>query len=68
MLSVNGIMFVFISYTILLKASLLKGGAFYCYCAYVLRISTYSRFPIGDAFNTVVFLDGLRLSVESRSL
>mgnify|MGYP006896136904 CR=1 FL=1 len=50
MLSVNGIMFVLISCTILLKASLLKGGAFYCYCAYVLHISTYSRFPIGDAF------------------
>ena len=29
---------------------LLKGGAYYCYCAYVLRISRYSGFPIGDAF------------------
>ena len=28
----------------------LKGGAYYCYCAYVLRISRYSSFPIGDAF------------------
>ena len=27
-----------------------KGGAYYCYCAYVLRISRYSNFPIGDAF------------------
>ena len=28
----------------------LKGGAYYCYCAYVLSISRYSGFPIGDAF------------------
>ena len=27
-----------------------KGSAYYCYCAYVLRISRYSGFPIGDAF------------------
>ena len=27
--------------------SSLKGGAYYCYCAYVVRIS---GFPIGDAF------------------
>ena len=68
MLSVNGIMFVFISYPILLKASLLKGGAYYCYCAYVLRISTYSGFRLGDAFKYGVIFDGLKLSVESRSL
>ena len=28
----------------------LKGGAYYCYCTYVLRISRYLGFPIGDAF------------------
>ena len=28
----------------------LKGGAYYCYCAYVLRISRYSGFSIGNAF------------------
>ena len=28
----------------------IKGGAYYRYCAYVLRISRYSGFPIGDAF------------------
>jgi len=33
-----------------LKVSKLKGSAYYCYCAYVLRISRYSGFPISDAF------------------
>ena len=28
----------------------LKGGAYYCYCACVLRISRYWGFPIGYAF------------------
>ena len=28
----------------------IKDGAFYCYCAYVLRISRYWGFPIGDAY------------------
>ena len=32
------------------KNSCIKGGAYYCYCAYVLRISRYLGFPIGDAF------------------
>ena len=27
-----------------------KGGAYYCYCAYVLRIWRCSGFPMGDAF------------------
>ena len=27
-----------------------KGGAYYCYCAYNLRILRYLGFPIGDAF------------------
>ena len=38
------------------KRRVLNGGAYYCYCAYVLRISRCSGFPIGDAFkNSDVF-------------
>ena len=32
------------------EVSKLKGGAYYCYCAYVLGISRCSGFPISDAF------------------
>ena len=46
---------------------LLKGGAYYCYCAYVLRISRYSDFLSPMLPNTGIFLRGLKLSGESRS-
>ena len=45
----------------------LKDGAYYCYCAYVLRISRYSDFLSPMLTNTWIFLRGLRLSGESRS-
>ena len=45
----------------------LKDGAYYCYCAYVLRISRYSDFLSPMLTNTGVFLRGLKLSGESRS-
>ena len=35
---------------LLMRFVLIQGGAYYCYCAYVLRISRYSSFPIGDAY------------------
>ena len=35
------------------RNSELKGDAYYCYCVYVLRISRYSGFPIGDAFKYI---------------
>ena len=44
-----------------------KDGAYYCYCAYVLRISRYSDFLSPMLTNAGVFLRGLKLSGESRS-
>ena len=49
-------------------SSLLKDGAYNCYCAYVLRISRYSDFLSPMLTNTGIFLRGLKLSGESRSL
>ena len=48
---------------------IVKDGAYYCYCAYVLRISRYSDFLSPMLTNTGVFLRGLKLSGvgESRS-
>ena len=46
---------------------LFKDGAYYCYCAYVLRISRYSDFLSPMLTNTGIFLRGLKLSGESRS-
>ena len=46
---------------------LLKDGAYYCYCAYVLRIFRYSDFLSPMLTNTGIFLRGLKLSGESRS-
>ena len=45
----------------------IKHGAYYCYCAYVLRISRYSDFLSPMLTNTGIFLRGLKLSGESRS-
>jgi len=44
-----------------------KDGAYYCYCAYVLRISRYSDFLSPMLTNTGIFLRSLKLSRESRS-
>jgi len=44
-----------------------KDGAYYCYCAYVLRISRYSDFLSPVLTNTGIFLRGLKLSGERRS-
>ena len=44
-----------------------KDGAFYCYCAYVLRISRYSDFLSPMLTNTGIFLRGLKLWGERRS-
>ena len=45
----------------------LKDGAYYCYCAYALRILRYSDFLSVMLTNTGIFLRGLKLSGESRS-
>ena len=45
----------------------LKDGAYYCYCAYILRISRYSDFQSPMLTNTGIFLRSLKLSGESRS-
>ena len=44
-----------------------KDGAYYCYCAYVLRISRYSDSLSVMLTKTRIFLSGLKLSGESRS-
>ena len=51
--------------SVILKS--IKDGAYYCYCAYVLRISRYSDFLSPMLTNTGIFLRGLKLSGESRS-
>ena len=49
------------------KNKSLKKGAYYCYCAYVLRISRYWDFLSVMLTNTGIFLRGLKLCRESRS-
>ena len=49
------------------KSSYVKDGAYYCYCAYVLRISRYSGLLLVMLTNTGIFLHSLKVSVESRS-
>ena len=50
-----------------------KDGAYFYYCAYVLRISRYSGGGGGEGFlyvvptNTGIFLHGLKLCGESRT-
>ena len=61
-------MFVLISYSILLKASLLKGGASYCYCAYFCASRDTQVFLSVMLSNRVIFLCGLKLSVEKKDL
>ena len=45
----------------------IKNGAYYCYCAYVLRISRYSGFLWVVPANTGIFLRGLKPYGESRT-
>ena len=45
----------------------LKEGAYYCYCAYVLRISKYSGFLWVVPTNTGIILRGFKLYGESRT-
>ena len=45
----------------------LKDSAYYCYCAYVLRISRYSGLLWVVPTNTGIFLRGLKLYGESRT-
>ena len=49
------------------KISHLKDGAYYCYCAYVLRISRYWDFLSPMLSYKGIFLRDLKLSGESRS-
>ena len=50
-----------------INTTLFKDGAYYCYCAYVLRISRYSGFLWVVATNTGIILRGLNLCGESRT-
>ena len=63
------ISFLFITtFLILLPISrIFKDGAYYCYCAYFLRISRYSDFLLPMLTNTGIFLRSLKPSGESRS-
>ena len=44
-----------------------KDGAYFCYCAYVLRISRYSGLLWVVPTNTGIFLRGLKIYGESRT-
>ena len=45
----------------------IKDGAYYCYCAYVLRISRHSGFLWVMLINTRMFLRSLKLCGENRT-
>ena len=47
--------------------SIIKDGAYYSHCTYVLRISRYLDFLSVMLTNTGIFLRGLKLSGKSRS-
>ena len=47
--------------------SFFKDGAYYCYCAYVLRVSRYPAFLWVVISNTGIFLRGLKPRGESRT-
>ena len=49
------------------REQIFKDSAFYCYCAYVLRISRYSGFLWVVPTSTGIFLRGLKLYGESRT-
>ena len=49
------------------RGKLIKDGAYYCYCAYILRIVRYSAFLWVVHTNTGIFLHGLKLYGESRT-
>ena len=44
-----------------------KDGAYYCYCAHVLRILRYSDFLSAVLINTGIFLRGSKVCGESRT-
>ena len=56
--------FRWIRVTRALGTRLLKDGAYFCYCAYVLGISRYSSFLRVVPTNTGIFLRGLKLCRE----
>ena len=47
--------------------NIFKDGAYYCYCAYVLRIARYSGFLWVVPTSTGIFLRGLKPYGESRT-
>ena len=47
---------------------LVKDGAYYCYCAYVLCIARYSGFLWVVPTNTRIFLRGLKLYGKKQNL
>ena len=51
----------------LIGDSVIKDGAYYCYRAYVLRITRYSVFLWVVLINTGIFLRGSKLCGESRT-
>ena len=51
----------------IIKRFLFKDGAYYCHCAYVLRISRYSDFLPAVLINTGIVLRGSKLCGESRT-
>ena len=64
---IQGKAFFFLSGAFKACSRSLKDGAYYCYCAYILRIFRYSDFLLPMLTNTGIFLLGLKLSGESKS-
>ena len=48
--------------------TMFKDGAYFCYCAYVLRISGYSGFLWVVPTNTGIFLRGLKNMRKKQNL
>ena len=49
------------------ESMIIKDGAYYCYCAYVLCISRYSDLLLLVLINTGLFFRGSKLCGESRT-
>ena len=50
-----------------LNIDYIKNGAYFCYCAYLLRMWRYSGFLWVVPINNGIFLRGLKLCKESRT-
>ena len=59
--------FFFMKGSLQLSYTTIRDGAYFCYCAYVLRIWRYSGFLWAVPTNTGIFSHGLKLCGENRT-